>query len=460
MKSLSLATLALFTTGCAATAGGPDPDGSMILAVSHKSGGGFSQQPTSKSLSSGPLQLWAGRAASGTLDMGDAMFEDQTFAEYWIYDAKAGELVTVEMISAGVDCYLMVLAEDAEGNLITIASDDDSAGNLDARLEVEFPAGGSYYVVANTAGAGQTGSYTLRVESMGELALPGVSDPDGRYALLVGAGDYPVGKNNDLEAVAEDLVQMRSVMIERYGFLPENVVVLEDARATRRNVIRGFEEHLSAAGSNGVAVFYFSGHGTQVGSNIDIGAGNDTEADGSDDAMYLADSSYLLDDEIGLLQSELDAGNTLAILDACHSGTGTMLAGDAVAKEVREEDLGGTLRPAQDALSKAAATTSSTGSSGAAPDPSTHVLLAASREIEVSWCAAPYQYTDAPVSVFTYNLARAMRETSDGATFGDVLRMAELGMAPWLENVGYEQIPQVLGTRSGESAAGFLGVRD
>ena len=84
------------------------------------------------------------------------------------------------------------------------------------------------------------------------------------YALLVGIDDYPgsvpklEGCVNDINAIAEYLNER----IDRHNYEP-NIVRLANEEATRQAVINNFEQHLGKAGSNDVALFYYSGHGSQ-----------------------------------------------------------------------------------------------------------------------------------------------------------------------------------------------------
>lgn len=63
-------------------------------------------------------------------------------------DLEAGLNVVVEMTSNQLDTYLYLV--DDKGD--EVASDDDSAGNLDARIDIAPPRSGRYFVVATTFG--------------------------------------------------------------------------------------------------------------------------------------------------------------------------------------------------------------------------------------------------------------------------------------------------------------------
>ncbi|MEL7334510.1 MAG: caspase family protein, partial [Cyanobacteria bacterium J06560_2] len=55
------------------------------------------------------------------------------------------------------------------------------------------------------------------------------------------------------------------LLIHRFGFNPNDVHILPDGKATRRNILGAFDEYLyQPARENDVVVFHFSGHGEQV----------------------------------------------------------------------------------------------------------------------------------------------------------------------------------------------------
>src|SRR5262245_27246211 len=82
------------------------------------------------------------------------------------------------------------------------------------------------------------------------------------YALLVGIDDYPApvtplrGCVNDITAV-ERLLRARLATDQRL-----ELVVLKNHEATRQAIIDGFSR-LRQAGPDDVALFYYSGHGSQ-----------------------------------------------------------------------------------------------------------------------------------------------------------------------------------------------------
>lgn len=90
----------------------------------------------------------------------------------WVFDGRAGDIVTIRMNSEHLDCYLELL--DPLG--LSIASDDDSGGNSNALINgFHLPSTGRYTIIARGFG-GRTGPYTL------SLALGPVTPGGGTIA--------------------------------------------------------------------------------------------------------------------------------------------------------------------------------------------------------------------------------------------------------------------------------------
>ena len=77
----------------------------------------------------------------------------------WAFEARAGDLATVELLSDDFDSYLRVVGPGLSAPL----SDDDGGNEgLNSRLDISFPEDGVYRVIASSLG-GDTGTFTLRV---------------------------------------------------------------------------------------------------------------------------------------------------------------------------------------------------------------------------------------------------------------------------------------------------------
>lgn len=187
------------------------------------------------------------------------------------------------------------------------------------------------------------------------LAAPGshASTSPRRRALLVGIDDYesqvpppgiapPPGRGfRNLHGAAGDAQLLGEVLVERYGFRRDDVVVLTDGAATRDAIEREFEDHLvGPSGPGDTVVFYFGGHGSQVENAASV------EGDKLDETFVPADAGRgardLRDKELRRwLNALLDRGaRPTALLDSCHSGSGarglpTALAPRALAPDPR-----------------------------------------------------------------------------------------------------------------------------
>ena len=148
------------------------------------------------------------------------------------------------------------------------------------------------------------------------------------YALLVGIDNYaaPVsplqGCVNDVKAI-EEYLQTR-VKTEGWNL---HLKTLQDSQATRQGIIDGFREHLCQADRNDVALFYYSGHGSQEQAPREFWH---LEPDRLDETLVCYDSRLqggwdLADKELAKLISEVAQKNPhiTLILDCCHSGSGS-----------------------------------------------------------------------------------------------------------------------------------------
>lgn len=119
-----------------------------------------------------------------------------------------------------------------------------------------------------------------------QVPRPGAVAPSrkatlARRALLVGINEYrppaagrPLtparngqGRRDwtDLDGCINDAGAIRAMLIARFGFEPDNILVLTDSQATRLAILDAFRRHLIESSLPGdVAFFYFAGHGSQI----------------------------------------------------------------------------------------------------------------------------------------------------------------------------------------------------
>ena len=157
----------------------------------------------------------------------------------------------------------------------------------------------------------------------------GIAD---KVALLVGINKYEHEKSDgawaDLLGCVRDMERMRELLIRRFGFKPEDIVVLTDDKATHKALLDAFYRGLILrAGPQTEAFFYYAGHGSRVRDRSSL-AGK--EQDGKDSTYVVYDSRPAGDDEPfdisddemhSLLQVLCDRTSRVTVVtDSCHSG--------------------------------------------------------------------------------------------------------------------------------------------
>ncbi|MGH9222726.1 MAG: caspase family protein [Acidimicrobiales bacterium] len=257
------------------------------------------------------------------------------------------------------------------------------------------------------------------------------------FALLVGIDEYQAvrplsGAVRDVELASEYLKARVT------GELHE--LVLLDGDATRDAIVEGFRHHLRRAGPGDVALFWFSGHGSQQPVQP---AFRLLEAEsGLNQTLVCVDSRVrrkpdLADKELRVLLDDVAArgAHTVAILDCCHSGGATRdltvgIRGVGTAREA----------PAAEAfieeLRHREATRDVAGGTdgGGAPQ---HLTLAACRASEL---AKELPLDGAVRGVFSWSLLAGLQTLGAGATYRDLLVAARCKV----ENSADDQIPLVI----------------
>ena len=115
------------------------------------------------------LTLREGQSQSNSLGYGDQVtgeLSDAHFEDYWVFEGTAGDLITISMerTSGDLDSYLLLL--DPAGR--RVAEDDDSGGELNARIgALALPEDGSYTIIATRLGGADgtgSGEYLLTLD--------------------------------------------------------------------------------------------------------------------------------------------------------------------------------------------------------------------------------------------------------------------------------------------------------
>lgn len=97
-----------------------------------------------------------------------------------------------------------------------------------------------------------------------------------KRALLIGINQYNAKEDSNsqnsangwlpLHGCVNDVELQRELLIHRFGFAPQDIVVLTDRAATRKNITEAITEHLTAQTlPDDLVVVHFSGHGSRLG---------------------------------------------------------------------------------------------------------------------------------------------------------------------------------------------------
>lgn len=134
------------------------------------------------------------------------------------------------------------------------------------------------------------------------------------WAIVIGINKYQ--SVNPLGFACSDAQAVASLLVEEFGFPPDNVVLLLDENATKANILREFMKY--ANGNTEVddrIVIFYAGHGHTIrGKRGEIGYL--IPVDGKIDDI----SSFIRWDELTRNSELFQAKHALFIMDACYGG--------------------------------------------------------------------------------------------------------------------------------------------
>jgi hypothetical protein len=139
-----------------------------------------------------------------------------------------------------------------------------------------------------------------------------------RKAVLCGINNYA---NAPLKGCVNDAQNVRDLLINSFGFLPDDIHLLSDEQVVKPELLRQWSWLTDGARAGDTLVFHFSGHGSYVPDE------SGEEQDLRDEITCLQDmnfddpDTYVSDDEWYSLAQQVDPAVQLIILkDTCHSG--------------------------------------------------------------------------------------------------------------------------------------------
>jgi len=152
-----------------------------------------------------------------------------------------------------------------------------------------------------------------------------------RYALLVGAGEFPnAPKISSLAGPANDVEALRQELVRNWSVAAPNITALVNATSTREAILAELTRIAAKAKSGDVVIFYYSGHGTSAhdrataGFGMDLGTGAIVPANlrQSKDAQEILGQLIVGARDLRPSLQKLDNNNVqvLVLFDACYSG--------------------------------------------------------------------------------------------------------------------------------------------
>ncbi len=253
------------------------------------------------------MALSIGRSFSGVLGKDDETLSSGEYLQRFTFEGRRGQPVTIDYNSEDFDTYLIVRSPSGEQRDI-----DDTGESLNSRFEDVLAEDGLYTVLATSYAPGATGAYNLSIEE-GTSRIPANPQQRRVFAVSVGVSDYG-GNANDLANTDTDASKIYQKLRE-LGVLHEASILLTNQDATIDEFRRAFRQVASQAGPDDIFLLFFSGHGVQEEDPSDS-----AELDGRDELLVFGDGEELRDDELAQMFSQVNAGTSMVVLDACFSG--------------------------------------------------------------------------------------------------------------------------------------------
>ncbi|HIK14443.1 MAG TPA: caspase family protein [Leptolyngbyaceae cyanobacterium M33_DOE_097] len=153
-----------------------------------------------------------------------------------------------------------------------------------------------------------------------------LAEPTNRkLALLVGIDQY---KDKPLRGCLTDLELQRELLVHRFGFRQQDVLLLTNQQATRQAIADAYRSHLVQQAQTGdVVLFHFSGYGGTVATpdQPQLSLVTADEPIASDEGLLVSD---LLLETLSLLGRSLSTNQLTTVLDTCYTYSGNSLMGN------------------------------------------------------------------------------------------------------------------------------------
>jgi len=143
-----------------------------------------------------------------------------------------------------------------------------------------------------------------------------------KKALLIGI-NYTSTPSISLRGCIDDVVNMRNVLIDAFGYTQNNIIMLRDDSSsagllpTKANIISALNTIVAGSNSNQEIWIHYSGHGSQIRDN------SNTSRNGLDDIIVPLDyqrNGFITDIQINNIIKSIQC-RAFIIFDSCNSGT-------------------------------------------------------------------------------------------------------------------------------------------
>jgi hypothetical protein len=162
-----------------------------------------------------------------------------------------------------------------------------------------------------------------------------LAQPGGRkLALLVGINQYP--RSTALSGCITDVELQRELLIHRFGFKANDILMLTDTQASRENIETAFIEHLTEQAKAGdVVVFHFSGYGSRIKISSESGTDEAPQwqntlvpVDGILSTKGASVANDVQQETLSLLLRSLATDHVTTVLDTSHRVAPKVLQGN------------------------------------------------------------------------------------------------------------------------------------
>jgi hypothetical protein len=137
--------------------------GTYTVSLETGAAGGTTTTRTTSVTVPDAAPILPGQTVQGELSSSDTRLSDDSYADYYAFDGRAGQRVRVTLRSRAFDSY-MVFGRLNGSQFTSLESNDDGGGGQDSQVTYTLPENGTYAVRANTLRARQTGAYTIGLE--------------------------------------------------------------------------------------------------------------------------------------------------------------------------------------------------------------------------------------------------------------------------------------------------------